>query len=252
MPWCNSQDDLLLVPPRHRCEAHRSVVPWVFLSSFLKNGSDAFLFAITKDFTWKYDFSNTMGSSLATTPSSFFRILRCMYLGPHRPVHIQPHQVVSDLLCTYSSSSHVNIQKHERHGNPDWQWRLRQRIYWIPQPSLCSLKPVLPSHLSGGYTILWLSLLTSIPAESLLDSFHINFHVHFHLYLGFPEPISVCLVSIPLLFPGHSFLLPFSVLFLLFLQFDQQVLAQPCWYSASSDWFHMKGKGALVLSEMCP
>ena len=68
------------------------------------------------------------------------------------------------------------------------------------------------------------------------------FQVQFHqvqLHLGFPDHTSVCPYSIPVLFSGHPSLLPLSVLFLLFPLFDQQVLAQPRCFPASSDWLLM-------------
>lgn len=38
MPWHIFQEDLLHNLPRHRDEAHCSILPWVFLSPFLENG----------------------------------------------------------------------------------------------------------------------------------------------------------------------------------------------------------------------
>lgn len=56
----------------------------------------------------------------------------------------------------------------------------------------------------GGYNLLGLSLLTSVPVESLTGIFHIPYQVQFHLFLGFPDPISAhpdtCILLKPLCF----------------------------------------------------
>ena len=44
----------------------------------------------------------------------------------------------------------------------------------------------------------------SVAAEPFLVIFHIPHQVQFHLHLGFPDPISAHLDSIPVLFPGHT------------------------------------------------
>lgn len=47
---CFDKQDLCHDLPRYKCEAHWSVVPQVFLSTLLKNGSYVCLLAITSDF----------------------------------------------------------------------------------------------------------------------------------------------------------------------------------------------------------
>lgn len=59
----------------------------------------------------------------------------------------------------------------------------------------------------------------------------------FSLHLGFPDPISTCPDSIPVLFPGCMSLLPLPIYVLLLPQFDQWVLVQLCQFPASSACF---------------
>lgn len=68
-----------------------------------------------------------------------------------------------------------------------------------------------------------------------------------HLYNSFlfltsliefiPNSISACLDSIPVFFPGDTYLLLLPVFSLLFPQFDQQVLAKQCQFPASPACF---------------
>ena len=62
--------------PRHRCEAHRPVVPWTFLSPFLKNSSAIFLFQ-----TLGHHLLGMMESVLETTSASSFGNLEYMLCG---------------------------------------------------------------------------------------------------------------------------------------------------------------------------
>ena len=103
----------------------------------------------------------------------------------------------------------------------------------VPLPSPCLLKPVLPSHLSQVYTLLGLSLLIIVPVESLVI-FHIPSQVWLHLRHGFSVPISAYQEDVLIFFPGHTSLLPLPILFALFPQFVQLVLAQPWQFSISS------------------
>jgi len=77
------------------------------------------------------------------------------------------------------------------------------------------------------YALFDLPLLTCVLVESLLV-FNIPHQVQFHLCLGFPNPISASLDSIPVFFLGDTPSLLLSVLALLFPQFDQHVLAKSC------------------------
>jgi len=94
----------------------------------------------------------------------------------------------------------------------------------------------------GSFPVLRLFLLTYV---SLLI-FHIPRQVQFHLCFCFPDPISVWPDYMLLFFPGHTFLLPLPVHFLLIPQYDQQVHAQPYQFPVSSAWFLMLGDGELL------
>jgi len=76
--------------------------------------------------------------------------------------------------------------------------------------------------------------LTNVPVESLLVIFHMLCQVPFCLLLGFSDRISACLDRIPVFFPCNTCLFPLSVLFPLFPQLDQQILAHSCQFPASS------------------
>ena len=66
-----------------RCEAHWPVVPWVFLSPFLKNGSDVSLFSVTGNLVSdSHDLWNMMESGLTTTTASSLRTLGYMSSSP--------------------------------------------------------------------------------------------------------------------------------------------------------------------------
>ena len=70
----------------------------------------------------------------------------------------------------------------------------------------------------------------------LIEVFHTllsaPYQVQFQLDLGFPDPIPTQPSSCLILFPWYLSLLSLPVHFLLALQFDQQVLVQPCWLLA--------------------
>ena len=53
VPYHSFQDDLLCGLSQHRGEADRSVVPWIILSTLLKNGCDGTFFLATRDFIWQ-------------------------------------------------------------------------------------------------------------------------------------------------------------------------------------------------------
>lgn len=145
------------------------------------------------------------------------------------------------VFCT--PDPYLQVQGHERHEKPSCQQRLRQRTHWALQPSVCCSLLSLLIYQRG--TLFSLSLLANVPIETLFVIFQFSSkfnQVQFHqvqLHLGFPDHTSVCPYSIPVLFSGHPSLLPLSVLFLLFPLFDQQVLAQPRCFPASSDWLLM-------------
>jgi len=82
----------------------------------------------------------------------------------------------------------------------------------------------------------------------LLVVFNIFHQVQLHLCLGFPNPISASLDSIPLFFRGDVSLLALPVPALLFPQFDQQDLARPCWFPASPARFLILRDGELLHS----
>ena len=84
------------------------------------------------------------------------------------------------------------------------------------------------------YILLGLSALNGVPVEPLLVTVHIPHQVQFYLHFGFLDPISAHLDSIPVFFSGNMCLLPLPVHFLLFPQFGQQALFQPCQCPASS------------------
>lgn len=63
------------------------------------------------------------------------------------------------------------------------------------------------------YTLSFFSLLTNTSKKSFFVIFHIPCQVHFHVYLGFPDPISTHLNSIPVLFSGHPSLLSIAYTF---------------------------------------
>lgn len=97
----------------------------------------------------------------------------------------------------------------------------------------------------GSFPVLRLFLLTYV---SLLI-FHIPRQVQFHLCFCFPDPISVWPDYMLLFFPGHTFLLPLPVHFLLIPQYDQQVHAQPYQFPVSSAWFLILGVGELFFPD---
>ena len=79
-----------------------------------------------------------------------------------------------------------------------------------------------------------------------------SYQLQFHLHLGFPDSIPAHLDSISRFFSGHPSPLPPLFLFLFFFFFtqpDQQVLAQPCWFPASSVSFLILGDGELLCSQ---
>jgi len=157
-------------------------------------------FPVNRDFIWqpwlfKYD-----GEWLGNHISQFLQDPRMHIVWLCRFILSQPHEAISN---SYSGrdfatpSPLVEVQGHERYGKPGSQWRPKQKPHWIPQPSPCLLKPVLPPNLSEGYILLSLSLLTNVSKESLTVILHIPCQVQLHVHLSFPDPISACPDSIP-------------------------------------------------------
>ena len=161
--------------------------------------------------------------------------------------HSTIHEVVLNLLFACSMkdfappliTQRFEDKRDVSHLTATEDWG--KELFLVPQPPLC---PFLTSHLSERYILFVLSLLRNIPAESLVN-FHIPCQVHFYLCLCFLLVISACPDSIPLFFPGHVTLLPLPVHVLLFPQFDQHILAQPCCFLASSSCYLMLGDGEL-------
>jgi len=50
--WCSFQEDMFHSLPWHRDEADRTEVPWVILSTHLKNGCAVAFFPVTRGFSW--------------------------------------------------------------------------------------------------------------------------------------------------------------------------------------------------------
>jgi len=168
---------------------------------------------------------------------------------PHRHVLIQPHRVVLDLLCSssrnrFSFDPCLEIQEHERCGKPDCQWKLRQKNSLSTSAFSMSAEASSSfSFIRGSMTplafLFWLMYLR------ILFLLFFTPLSKFSSILGFPDLISSCLHSIPSFFPGHPSLLPLPARFPLNLA----VLAQPCWFPASSAWFPMLEDGDPVFSQ---
>ena len=92
------QNDLLHELPRHRCEAYWPVVSWVFLSPFLKTGSDVSLFPVTGKFIWQPWLLKYIGEWFGNKISQLLQDLGMHTIWPHKPVYIQLHEAVLDLL----------------------------------------------------------------------------------------------------------------------------------------------------------
>lgn len=131
-----------------------------------------------------HDFSNMMGSSLATTSASSFRTLGCTY----RLVRIQSHEMISNLLCFYSGRDFAPtapIQSFRDMRDIESLTASEDRgIGLVECPSLfhvycCHFSLVIYQR---GHAILGLSLLINVPVESLVI-FHILCHIQFHLHL---------------------------------------------------------------------
>jgi len=84
-------------------------------------------------------------------------------------------------------------------------------------------------HSQGGYDLLDFSFLVEAPVAAFFVLFGVPSNVQFKLGLGFPDPILTQPRGFLILFPRYLSLFPLPVHFLLTLQFDQQVLVQPCW-----------------------
>jgi len=99
-----------------------------------------------------YNFSNLMENGMATTWA--------ISSGPHDAYHLD------SWTCIHSASwgglrhalflqwegfccltSHLEVQGHERHRKPDYQWRVRQRTCWTPSPSPSLLLTFFSSYL---------------------------------------------------------------------------------------------------------
>lgn len=171
-----------------------------------------------------HDFSDMMESVLATMSASFFRTLRCMLFCPTDSCTFSI--ITRSWTCSLLTVGGILFSWPLPRGSCTcemWKvclWvKMRQRICWVPHSSPCWLKPVLPSCLSEGYTLLW-SLLTSVPVVSFHVIFHMHHQVQFHLRLGFPDTIFACTDVIPVLFPGHISLLPLPEFILLIPQLN--------------------------------
>lgn len=122
--------------PRHRGEAHQPVVPWVFLSLFLEYESDVSLFSVTKDYTqqpWLFKYDEKQFDSHI---SQLLRDPGMRVIESHRLTHIQSHEVVLDLLCSFSGKDFAPAAPpwvSGIWGSGMWEKRLRQRSCWIPQ-----------------------------------------------------------------------------------------------------------------------
>ncbi|KAK4806814.1 hypothetical protein QYF61_005610 [Mycteria americana] len=83
----------------------------------------------------------------------------------------------------------------------------------------------------GAYIFFNLPFLADLPVKALLI-LRIPCQIQLQLRLSFPDPIPMYLGSVLIFFPGYTSLVPLPMHFLLTLQFDQEVLTQPCWSPA--------------------
>lgn len=134
----------------------------------------------------------------------------------HIAVHIQPHQVVLNLLFAYSGRNFAFPDSSKRSGD------VRSNGCNGLVEYLSFLWVFLPSHFSEKIHSPW-PLFDHCTLEFFLV-IDIPCQVHFHLQLGFPDPISACPDGIPVFCSGHTSLLPHPVIFLLIPQFNWQVL----------------------------
>ena len=79
-----------------------------------------------------------------------------------------------------------------------------------------------------GYSFLDISFPVDIAVEAFVGFLYAPYQVQFHLGLVLPDPVPTQPRSTPTLVPEYLSLLPLPVHFLLAVQFDQQVLVQPC------------------------
>ena len=166
----------------------------------------------------------------------------------HLFVNANPFEVICCL------NSHLEVQEHKRHGKPDCQRRLRQRIHWSTS-AFC------------------MSVDTSSPFSFIREGTHFFVYLFWPMYLWNPFLLfstslakfsSICTLVflIPSLHVWMVFLCSsqatdpcFHCLYflLLFPQFYEQVVAQPCQFPASSACFLILRAGELSLvSEMHP
>lgn len=143
-----------------------------------------------------------METGPTTLSASFFRRLGCMSSGP---IYLYTFRLMTrwawacytpimrGILLPQGLWEVCFNQGHERHGKPEWKWRLRQRSYWSywPQPFPHLLKPVFSPRLSEGAH-------SSLPVSS--DHFICRIP---SCYLSYPSlsSISALVFLIPLLHP---------------------------------------------------
>lgn len=99
------QDDLFHALPRHRGEGHWPIVPQVFFLLFLKMGVTFPFFQSPRASSDRHDFSNTNGRWLGKHIRQFLQNPGMHVIRPCGFVHIQPREVVLDLICSYSRRS---------------------------------------------------------------------------------------------------------------------------------------------------
>lgn len=108
---------------------HQHVDPQV-LSPFLRNGSDISLFSVTVDFTWQTWFFEYDGVCIGNHIRHFLQ-------NPEK------HTIWPDLV-TFNPIMHLELapclqwigfsspnpcpEVYKRHGKPDYQWKLRQKL----------------------------------------------------------------------------------------------------------------------------
>lgn len=153
-------------------------------------------------------------------------------LGAHRLEDVQVHQLVTNLIFTYSgrdaaSDSLLPNTMFEGCVVSSYQEDRGKKIKYLSLLLVCCYQPACVSHW-GGYAFLDFPFLLEVSVEAFLVLFGIPSQVQIKLGLGFYDPSSTQTSSFLTLFPLYLALFPLLVHFLLTLQFDQQVPVQPC------------------------